>query len=104
MRPPMSSSSRTVINFKINLIIYEPNINKLFKNATLLFSILSICYNLVNSSIVKPEGTYSNMIVSRMDLGDMSRSGKYQYMMKGGQNKYNHFWNFNQHIKNSSVQ
>jgi len=51
----------------------------------------------------KFDGNYADVIMSQMDSGDMSRSGKYQYMMKGGQNKYNHFRNFNEHIKNSSV-
>lgn len=33
----------------------------------------------------------------QINAGDMSRSGKYLYIQKGGQNKHNHFKSFNEH-------
>ena len=48
MRPSVILTSRTVINFKINLIIHKLNINSPFINTTYQYSILSICHILVN--------------------------------------------------------
>lgn len=43
--------------------------------------------------------SYAEHLRAQMNAGDMSRSGKYQYIMQGGQNKHNHYYSFNDHFR-----